>query len=166
MNYGVYNQFYGVKARASHISQTKGDYTVEMFRTDFPQFFNSEGESHLPQAILADLIEQTNSTITPDKWLGSWRYCAGLYTAHQSTMYLRTIGTGQGGSTATAQQAAMTGQPVGNVSSAALGDASVSYDVNASVAGTADWGDLNTTTYGQILANKAKLIGMGGSYVI
>ena len=55
---------------------------------------------------------------------------------------------------------------MGVVKSATLGDASVTYDTAAITAGTEDWGDLNSTTYGQILANRAKLIGMAGSYVI
>lgn len=166
MIWGIYDQFYGVKAQASHIGQTRGHYSVEIFKADFPQFFNDSGDSHLPLTVLDDFINQANGTITPDKWLDSWRYCSGLFVAHQATMYLRTIGAGAGGSTPTAQAAAMTGQIIGNVASAGLGDASVSYDSNAGISGTAEWGDLNMTTYGQLLANKAKLIGMGGSYVL
>ena len=52
------------------------------------------------------------------------------------------------------------------VKSATLGDSSVSYDTTAVTKGTEDWGDLNSTTYGQMLANRAKLVGLGGSYVI
>ena len=65
-----------------------------------------------------------------------------------------------------AEQAAASGALVGMVKSATLGDASVSYDTAAITAGTEDWGDLNSTTYGQILANRAKLIGMGGTLVL
>lgn len=32
--------------------------------------------------------------------------------------------------------------------------------------GTEGWGDLNATQYGQMLASKARLVGMAGSYVI
>lgn len=31
---------------------------------------------------------------------------------------------------------------------------------------TERWGDLNATQYGQLLATKARLVGMGGTYVI
>ena len=55
---------------------------------------------------------------------------------------------------------------MGMVKSATLGDASVSYDTAAITAGTEDWGDLNSTTYGQMFANRAKLVGMAGSYVL
>ena len=55
---------------------------------------------------------------------------------------------------------------VGVVKSATLGDSSVTYDTAALTAGTESWGDLNATTYGQMLANRAKLIGAAGSYVI
>ena len=58
------------------------------------------------------------------------------------------------------------GALVGIVKSATLGDSSVSYDTTSVTQGTADWGDLNGTTYGQMLANRAKLIGAAGSYAI
>lgn len=164
MYYGTFNQFYGVKAEASNIGQKKGMYTAEMFKADFPQFFTSMGDCHLPQTVLSEFINLANSTIVPDKWLDSWRYASGLFVAHNATMYLRSFpGSGH---TDTPQQAAMTGQVIGNVKSATLGDASVSYDDGSSTSGTAEWGDLNATTYGQMLANKAKLVGMGGSYVL
>ncbi len=54
----------------------------------------------------------------------------------------------------------------GVVKSATLGDSSVTYDTSALTAGTEDWGDLNATTYGQMLANRARFIGLAGSYVI
>lgn len=62
--------------------------------------------------------------------------------------------------------AAATGALVGVVKSAALGDSSVSYDTDALTKATADWGDLNATQYGQLLATRARLAGMGGTYVI
>ena len=62
--------------------------------------------------------------------------------------------------------AAASGALVGVVKSATLGDSSVTYDTSALTAGTESWGDLNATTYGQMLANRAKLIGAAGSYVI
>lgn len=55
---------------------------------------------------------------------------------------------------------------MGVVKSATLGDSSVTYDTSALTAGTEDWGDLNATTYGQMLANRARFIGLAGSYVI
>lgn len=155
-------QFQGVIARASNIGFERGNYTEEMFAADFPQFFNSAGECHLPATILAELLAQANSSIQPDKWLESWRYACGLYLAHNATMYLKTFKE----STETPQAAAMTGQVLGTVKSASLGDASATYDDGAASSATADWGDLNLTTYGQLLANKARLIGMGGSYVL
>ena len=155
-------QFYGVIPRASNIGFKKGCYTVDMFRTDFPQFFDATGMCHLPDAVLCDLLHMTNSSIQPDKWLESWRYGCGLFLAHNATMYLRAFKD----STASPAEAAATGQVIGNVRSATLGDASVTYDDGASTMATQGWGDLNATSYGQLLATKARLIGMGGSYVL
>ena len=155
-------QFFGVRAAAANIGRGKGDYTAQMFQQDFPQFFSAEGEFLGSQAMLEELLNMANSAIQPDKWGDSWRYGAGLYMAHYATLLLR----GYAGSSESPQQAAASGALTGIVKSATLGDASVSYDTSAVTAGTEDWGDLNATTYGQMLANRAKLIGMGGTLVI
>ena len=161
------SQFYGIRAAAANIGQAQGNYTVEQFQTDFPQFFTAGTEETpaaclVPAAMLAEIINMANACIQPDKWLESWRYAVGLYVAHYATLYLRTYAE----SSPTAAQAAASGALVGIVKSATLGDSSVSYDTTAVTKGTEDWGDLNSTTYGQMLANRAKLIGAGGSYVI
>ena len=155
-------QFFGVKAAAANIGTGVGDYTVEQFREDYPQFFNAEGYFLGSLPMLEQIIQMANVSIQPDKWLDSWRYAVGLYVAHYATISLR----GYAPSNETPQQAAASGALVGMVKSATLGDASVTYDTAAITAGTEDWGDLNSTTYGQILANRAKLIGLAGSYVI
>ena len=155
-------QFYGVRAMAANIGQTPGNYTAEMFQEDFPQFYNSDGICLVPATMLAEIITMANACVQPDKWLESWRYAVGLYVAHYATLHLRTYAP----SNTSPQQAAASGALVGVVKSATLGDSSVTYDTTAVTQGTADWGDLNATTYGQMLANRAKLIGAAGSYVI
>lgn len=155
-------QFFGVRAAAANIGQGTGNYTAEQFQQDYPQFFNEFGTCLVPPVMLTEILNMANASVQPDKWLESWRYAVGLYVAHYSTLYLRTYAE----SSPTAAQAAATGALVGVVKSATLGDSSVSYDTTALTKGTEDWGDLNATTYGQMLANRAKLIGLGGSYVI
>lgn len=157
-------QFWGVRAEASNVSGgAPGNYTADMFREDFPQFFsNQSGAALLPDAMLEEFIRQANAAVTPDRWLDGWRYAAGLYVAHYATLYLRTYADGS----ANPAQAAATGALMGVVKSAALGDSSVTYDADALTKATADWGDLNATQYGQLLATKARLVGMGGTYVI
>lgn len=155
-------QFYGVIERASNIGRQEGGYTEEMFAADFPQFFGTDGHCHVPPAVLTDLIAMTNASIQPDKWLESWRYACGLYLAHNATLYLRTYRD----FTDTPQLAAAAGDVIGVVKSATLGDASVSYDDGSTTMATQGWGDLNATTYGQLLATKARFVGMGGSYVL
>lgn len=155
-------QFFGVRAAAANIGQGAGNYTAEQFQQDYPQFFNEYGTCLVPPVMLTEILNMANASVQPDKWLESWRYAVGLYVAHYATLYLRTYAE----SSPTAAQAAATGALVGVVKSATLGDSSVSYDTTALTKGTEDWGDLNATTYGQMLANRAKLIGLGGSYVI
>lgn len=155
-------QFYGVREQAANLGQSAGNYTVEQFKAEYPQFCNADGKCHLPEALLAEIIHMANVSIQPDKWLDSWHYAVGLYVAHYVTMQLRTFSA----SSATPAQAAASGALVGVVKSATLGDSSVSYDTSALTAGTEDWGDLNATTYGQMLATRARLVGAAGSFVI
>lgn len=155
-------QFYGVRKAAANLSQGKGSYIAEQFREDYPQFFNREGAFLGSLPMLEEILRMANAAITPERWGDSCRYAAGLYTAHYATLALRSYAPGN----EDPAQAAASGALTGVVRSAALGDASVSYDTSAITAGTEDWGDLNATTYGQMLANRAKLAGMGGMYVL
>lgn len=155
-------QFFGVKAAAANIACGQGNYTVEDFQADYPQFFNAEGTFLGSLPMLEQIIQMANVSIQPDRWLEGWRYAVGLYVAHYATLSLR----GYAANNETPEQAAASGALVGVVKSATLGDASVQYDTTALTAGTEDWGDLNSTTYGQILANRAKLIGMAGTLVL
>ena len=167
MDFWYKPQFCGVRAAASNIGRTAGAYTVDMFQEDFPQFFTPATETApaqclVPPAMLEAFIEQVCAEVQPDKWLRSWRYASGLLVAHYATMYLRTYAE----SSATPAQAAATGALVGVVSSATLGDSSVTYDTGALTQATSEWGDLNATQYGQMLATKARLAGMGGCYIL
>ena len=160
-------QFFGVREVAANISRGRGAYSAGMFQEDFPQFYTAGTEDTpaaclVPPAMLEEFIRQANAAITPERWGDGWRYAAGLYAAHYATLYLRTWSEGS----ETPAQAAATGALVGVVKSAGLGDSSVSYDTDALTKATADWGDLNATQYGQLLATRARLAGMGGTYVI
>lgn len=155
-------QFQGIRAAAANIGQSAGDYTAEQFKAEYPQFCDADGKCHLPDVLLNEIVRMANACIQPDKWLDSWHYAVGLYVAHYVTLQLRTYAE----SSATPAQAAASGALVGVVKSATLGDSSVSYDTSALTAGTESWGDLNATTYGQMLANRAKLVGAAGMYVM
>lgn len=155
-------QFYGVRAAASNIGTTAGNYTADMFKADFPQFFNADGDSLVPESILNMFLNRANNAITPDKWGDAWQYAAGLYVAHFCAMYLQTYSP----NSETPGQAAATGGLTGVIKSATLGDSSVTYDTDALTQATSEWGSLNATKYGQMLATEARLVGMGGTYVI
>lgn len=155
-------QFVGVRAAAANIGHGRGGYTAEMFQEDFPQFFRDNGISLVPAVVLEEFVRQTDAAIQTDKWLDGWRYACGLYTAHQATLYLRTFAE----SSATPAEAAATGALVGVMRSAKLGQDSVTYDPDPLTRATESWGDLNATQYGQLLATRARLVGMGGTYVI
>ena len=160
-------QLWGVQAAAANLGYGQGAYTAEMFQADFPQFFSKGSEEApavplVPPAMLEELICQANAAIQPDKWLEGWRYACGLYAAHYATLYLRTYAEGSD----SPAQAAASGALVGVVQSAKLGQDNITYDTSALTRATEAWGDLNATQYGQLLAARARLAGMGGSYVL
>lgn len=156
-------QFCGVRESAANLGHGVTTYTEELFHEDFPQFYSSaSGAALVPYTMLAEFIRQACTAIQPDKWGDGWRYACGLYVAHNAALYLRTYAEGSD----TPAQAAATGALVGVVKSATLGDSSVSYDTDALTRATAGWGDLNATQYGQLLATRARLAGMGGTYVL
>ena len=168
MNWGN-PQFYGVKEAASNIVSGEGDYSDAMFKADFPQFYSKsvvEGETVytplVPTAMLELFISEANAAIQPSRWGDGWRYAAGLYVAHNCALYLKSYAD----ESASAANAAASGATVGLVSSAKLGDSSVSYDNDALISATEKWGTLNATQYGQQLATRARLVGMGGSYAL
>lgn len=155
-------RFFGVRAAAANIGYSRGGYALEMFQADFPQFFKEDGTSLVPPAMLEEFLCQADAAIQPDKWVDGWRYACGLYTAHQAALYLRTFAE----SSETPAQAAATGALVGVMRSAKLGQDSVTYDPDPLTKATENWGDLNATQYGQLLATRARLAGMGGTYVL
>lgn len=65
-----------------------------------------------------------------------------------------------------AAQVAVNAQNTGTVKAASMGDTSISYDNSAVTAGTEKWGSWNATQYGSQLVTMARMVGMGGMYVI
>lgn len=167
MNLG---QFFGLTEAASNIvGENTSVYTEEMFLQDFPQFAQKqtppaepEYVSLIPPFILQQFITMANAAIQEQRWFEKWRWAMGLYIAHYATLYLRTYSDGS----PNVQAAANSGALIGTVASATLGDASVSYDTRAIVAATEKWGAWNSTAYGQLLVTEARLVSMGGAYII
>lgn len=156
-----------LKGLASNIvSGDSDEYTESMFFEDFPQFKKAGSDvGFVPTAMMKAFLNMANSTVSAARWCESWRIAIGLFVAHYVTMYLRQSGGNTDGS-ATAKKAAETGALMGIVSSASLGDASVSYDTSSATQATQAWGQFNLTTYGQQYASLARLCCLGGSYVI
>lgn len=161
--------FQGAKNTAANIPSVgeRGDYTGEMFRADHPEFYRKQGEGQedtglIPPAMLEVFLTQTNESVLPSRWGSLWRLAAGLCASHFAALYLKTYRDGSESAGAAAVNAA----PAGLVSSAKMGDTSVSYDNSAVTEGTKEWGTWNATVYGQQLITYARSIGMGGMYVI
>lgn len=160
-------QFNGLISEAANmpLPGEAGNYTAEIFLTDFPQFTRSGAEtkeSLVPEAMLQLFVDNANKSILPSRYCEMWRYAAGLFTAHHCSLYLKTYSDGS----ASSMRAAATSQQTGLIKEAEMGDTKVSYDNTAITAATEKWGSWNATQYGQQLITMARMIGMGGMYVI
>ena len=164
--------FENAKRAAAHLPPygEKGTYSAEHFQQDFPQFYTKteDGEGTVvyaplvPLSMLEQFIDLANNSVIPSIWGTQWRYAAGLFVAHWASLYLKTYQDGSPNAAAVSSKAGQNGL----VASATLGDTSISYD-NASIdAGTEKWGTWNETLYGSQLATMARMIGIGGIYVI
>ena len=158
------------KARAANMASGpgfNGEYNVVMFLQDFPQFTDAEAEadewpSIIPETIFNTFLAMANDSVLAARWGEKWRWAMGMYIAHYATMYFRTYSeTGL-----TPKQLAKGGQSTGLLTSTTFGDVSVTYDVGVMTQATAAWGAWNATIYGQMLATEARLIGMGGAFII
>ncbi|GLB31002.1 hypothetical protein LAD12857_29250 [Lacrimispora amygdalina] len=161
-------QFNGLISAAANMPQPGelGTYTSDMFLADFSQFKQSGQEdqviSLVPDPMLQVFVNNANASILPSRYCEIWRYAAGLYVAHFSALYLKTYSDGS----LTPARAAATGQQTGLVKEATMGDTTISYDNEAITEASAKWGSWNATQYGQQLVTMARMIGMGGTYVI
>jgi hypothetical protein len=156
------------KALASNIVEGEpGAYTLAMFYEDFPQFKkeNTESEGFVPSTLMNMFIAMCNQTVSQARWEEMWRFACGLFVAHYVTAYLRQSRGNVDGSKSAAQ-VADSGALLGIVSSATLGDASVSYDTSNVTQATQNWGQFNLTSYGQQYASLARIYCIGGAYVI
>lgn len=158
----ICNPFFGIRAAAANLDASRGNYTAAQFAADMPQFFGTEGTSLVPETLLGSMIDAANASISPDRWGEYWRQAVGLYVAHRASIYLKTALPA--GSSAAAVVAAAAPAPA--VKSVTLGDTSVSYSDQVVTDAAAEWGSWATTTYGLQLIDLAKLVGMGGMYVI
>lgn len=148
----------------------QGNYTLELFQQDFPEFYSRNAVMSprqgaytpmLPESTIQMMVDSANASVIPSRWGQDWRLAVGLFTAHLCALRMQTYADGSTPA-ATAENAAN----VGTVKTATLGDTSVGYDNAATNAGTEKWGAWNLTKYGTQLATMARMIGIGGMYAI
>lgn len=158
-----------LKGIASGIIQGEpGAYTETMFYEDCPQFRDAsktEITGFVPTSMMNVFLKMCNDAVAPARWGEMWRLAASLYVAHFASLWLKNTQGNTNGS-ATASDAAESGTMTGILSGASLGDASVSYDTSAITEATHAWGQWNLTSYGQQFASMARLVAIGGGYVI
>lgn len=161
---------YALRRTAANLGcRNSTSYTMAEFLVMYPQFSKLPCSASsgvvapvIPQQVLQMFIDIAYDTVSECQYGTAWKYAIGLYVAHLTTLYAQSYSPD--GSTSAAE-AAQSGEQLGNVKSASLGDASISYDNTSLDNATEKWGTLNATTYGQQFANLARLIGIVGSFI-
>lgn len=161
-----------IKKAARIVSENTDTFTEDDFYNLMPQFTNitkkeingkevTERKGLIPEDALNIFLDMANKNILQARWFEKWKYACSLYVAHYSTLYLQNYKEHS-----ESIQEAGEGKPSGIVSSTSLGDASISYDNSVITQSLQKWGIWATTNYGQQLVNEAKLIGIGGAFII
>jgi hypothetical protein len=130
-------------------------YTAAMFTGLFPQF------AALPDTMLTVLISHATTAIMQERWGVKWEYAAGLYIAHHATLLLQAYNP----DATTTDDAVKSGLPGGLLTSQKI-DGMVSVTLDHAALITESWGMWNATLYGRLLATEAKLMGLGGAFII
>ena len=108
----------------------------------------------VPVAVVAMFINLASAHLVQARWQDTWLVAMGWFVAHFLTLYAKS----DGNPNSTTGQIAAQGLASGIQVSKSVGDVSVSY---TPVSGLDDWAAWNLTSYGQLLATMAKLIGAG-----
>jgi hypothetical protein len=104
-------------------------------------------------AILAYIYLATASLVQA-RWQEQWQFAVALYVAHFLTLYAQS----DGNPNSTVSQAAAQGLSTGIVTAKSVSDVSISFQA---VQGLENWGAWNLTSFGQQLAQFARVIGTG-----
>lgn len=161
-----------LNSAARKVAPNNKVFTEDMFFEFMPQFqkeeekeFNGkivrERTSLIPQKALETFLDMANKNILEQRWFEKWEYACALYVAHYSLLYLRDYKE-----KSQDINEASEATPTGIVSSSSLGDASISYDNSMITQSLQKWGVWAATNYGQQLVNEARLLGMGGAFII
>lgn len=144
---------YGILNNASNIKGgTNPPFSVADFLGFYPQF-------QLVQTfVIEEYITVANSYINASRWRAGWKDAMRLYVAHKLALYLKTF---MPEDNPLAENVYNAGLAQGLQTGASVGDVSYSTDYSIAANEFDGWGDLNLTVYGQQLATRAKIVGMG-----
>lgn len=119
------------------------------FRVDFPEF--ADATKH-PTSMINFWMGLGDTLLNVNRWGDRRPYGLALFVAHNLVLAAQNLAAGVAG--------ANPGQGIGLVSSESAGPISHSFDTNSgSVEGGANY---NTTTYGVMFLQLARLVGTGG----
>ena len=152
------------------------EYTLEMYRSDFPQigkFISDEEADGLVPAPLFNLfLSMANACIKYDRYKTSWRYLMGLYISHFIVLWAMSADSSFDFTSSTTpkdkaafRSAFKNALPTAFPTSKTVDGLSISYDFQTLESEFAGYGTYRLTPYGQQLITLSKLYGMGGLWV-
>lgn len=128
------------------------------FREDFPEFADTDVYTNQNVQFFIDIA---GLAVIPRFWCQFTVYGQELYTAHMLALRQYSIARAQN---APPGSNMVPGMPMGLPASKSVSKVAVSYDYSHSV--MEGWGPWNTTSYGQMYAFYAQMVGTGGFEVL
>lgn len=136
------------------------EYTCCDFKNVFPLFVIGESVDEIPVEVFNLFKAMADKAIKYDRYKTSWKYCMGLYIAHNLTLYLKASQGDPG-----TQAVLASSLPVGIASSKSVDGLSISYDFMGAAEDYAGYGTWKLTTYGQQLITMTKMYRGAGMWV-
>lgn len=136
-------------------------YTLEDFKAFYPFFFKEDGDSRVPDEVLALYIEAADAAIKKRRFHSVWKQAMALFVAHFATLYLQA----QVPLNATDAEVVNAGQLKGLTSSKSVDSVSISMDYSVAISDLNGYGAWKLTQYGVQLATFIKMYSIGGMYV-
>lgn len=137
-------------------------FSAEDFKAIYPQFWDNEGNTLVPEAVLEMYIAFADSFVKESRYHDAWKVCMSLVVAHFLVLYLRTMSADPDSGAVGVIKAAET---KGLVASKSVDGVSVSYDFSTALADLDGWADWKTTEFGIQYITIAKNYMRGGMYV-
>ena len=145
-----------ITTAANIANSTNPPYTTADFLESYPQF------SVMPPKRLARYLAIANAVVLSARWADLWEEGMDLYMGHKCVLYLRRYDP----TAIDCDAAADTGIADGLTTLNRTAETDIRFDHKEILKGIDGGGEFLTTSFGRDFLSHARLIGLGGAFII